>query len=90
MDQHLFYWILGISGSIILGVMGFFLRQVYLTIQATRCTMEKLNTTIKVLIQRMKGYDESIDEINSRLNDYHRRTERHEVEIAKIKERIAK
>lgn len=91
MDQHLFYWILGISGSIILiliGVIGFFLRQAYLTNEKSRCTMEKLNTTLKVLIQKMNGYDKESSVNTHRLNDHAKRLDTHEVKIAKIEERV--
>lgn len=93
MDEQFFYWILSISGAIILiliGAIGFFLRQSYRTNENARTTMEKLNTTLRVLIQKMKSYDEKTDVATLRLNDHAKRLDTQELKIAKIEERIGK
>ena len=93
MDQTLFYWILGVAGAIIallIGVIGFFFKQNYNTNKEAKCTMDKLNTTLRVLIQKMKSYDEKNDVTTLRLNDHAKRLDTHDVKIATIEERMKK
>lgn len=88
MNESIFLWILGIAGTVILlllSVVGYFLRQNFLTNREVRISTQKLNTTIRVLIQKMSNYDEKHKRTEERLNDHSNRIRKNEMDIATLK-----